>query len=278
MPKSIYFMVAPAFAAGLLAAQEQRPDVKGSQDHPLVTRMPGYYIATYDVKEFDAETFYMGPSAKDRYQVEGKVTRIRYSVQPGAAPASVLQIIRNYQNALGALGAKVTYQGEKTLYMKLDRGGRPVSVGLYAPEPRYYYLTVVEEQAMRQEVQASAVSWSKDITDTGHAAVYGIHFDTNQCTIKPESEPALKEIAALLAAQPDLKLHVVGHTDSTGEFTRNMKLSEDRAQAVLQALVAKYKVAPNRLRASGAGPLAPVASNRTEEGKARNRRVELVEQ
>ena len=131
---------------------------------------------------------------------------------------------------------------------------------------------------MRQDVQAHAATWMQSLSNTGHTAVYGVHFDTDQSVIKPESEPALKEMADLLAKNPALKLHVVGHTDSTGDFAHNMKLSEARAAAVVQALVARYKVAPQRLRASGAGPLAPVASNRTEEGKAKNRRVELVEQ
>ena len=114
--------------------------------------------------------------------------------------------------------------------------------------------------------------------DTGKAAVYGIYFDTGKAEIKPESEPALKEIAKLLQADPKLKLYVVGHTDNSGGLDYNMKLSKDRADAVVKALTGKYGIAASRLSAFGVGPLAPVASNQTEEGRAKNRRVELVAQ
>ena len=119
--------------------------------------------------------------------------------------------------------------------------------------------------------------WLSDINTTGHAAVYGIYFDTDKADIRPESEPTLEEITKLLSKDGSLKLYLVGHTDSTGEFAHNMKLSEARANAVMNALVSKHAIPAARLRAYGVGPLAPVASNRNEEGRAKNRRVELVE-
>jgi OOP family OmpA-OmpF porin len=109
-------------------------------------------------------------------------------------------------------------------------------------------------------------------------AVYGINFDTGKSAIKPESAQAIGEIAKLLTADPSLKLFVVGHTDNVGGVDSNIKLSQDRAEAVLQTLVRDHAIAPARLRASGCGPFAPVASNDTEEGRAKNRRVELVKQ
>ena len=96
--------------------------------------------------------------------------------------------------------------------------------------------------------------------------------------IKPESEKALQEIAKLVKGDAALKLFVVGHTDSVGNIDSNMKLSQDRANAVVQALTGKYGIAGARLKAYGVGPLAPVASNDTDEGKSKNRRVELVKQ
>ncbi len=121
------------------------------------------------------------------------------------------------------------------------------------------------------------VQLAGDIGRTGHAAVYGIYFDTGRADIKPESEATLKEIAKLLQQEPTLRLYVVGHTDSTGDFAANMDLSKRRADAVVKALTGPRGVAEDRLQAFGSGPLAPVASNRTEEGRAKNRRVELVE-
>jgi OmpA-OmpF porin, OOP family len=113
---------------------------------------------------------------------------------------------------------------------------------------------------------------------TGHVAVYDILFDTGKSDIRPESEAALKEIARLMSQAPSLSLHVVGHTDNVGDLAANMKLSQARAAAVVAALTGSHGVAANRLSAFGAGPYSPVASNSTEDGKAKNRRVELVEQ
>ena len=123
----------------------------------------------------------------------------------------------------------------------------------------------------------NAAALQGDIGKTGHVAVYGIYFDTAKADVKSESAPALLEIGKLLQQDPKLKLYIVGHTDSVGEFQMNMDLSRRRADAVLKALTTTYGVAPDRLQAYGNGSLAPVASNRDEAGRAKNRRVELVE-
>ena len=131
---------------------------------------------------------------------------------------------------------------------------------------------------MKQAVSANAEIWAGSIRDTGKAAVYGIYFDSGKSDLKPESDAAIKEIAKLLKSDTALKLHVVGHTDNVGVLADNMKLSQSRANAVVQALVTKQGVAAARLTGSGVGPLAPVASNDGDGGRAKNRRVELVKQ
>ena len=88
-----------------------------------------------------------------------------------------------------------------------------------------YTLWVVEKAGMKQDVVADAAAWRADIRSTGRAVVYGITFDTDKATLKPESAAVIKEIAALLAASPDLKLLVVGHTDMTGDLAHNRTLS-----------------------------------------------------
>jgi len=103
-------------------------------------------------------------------------------------------------------------------------------------------------------------------------------FDTGKSDIKPPSEAALKEIAKLMAQNPALKLHVVHHTDNVGDLALNMELSQARAASAVNAFTTQLGVTAGRLSAFGAGLYAPVASNKTEEGKAKNRRVELVEQ
>jgi OOP family OmpA-OmpF porin len=118
---------------------------------------------------------------------------------------------------------------------------------------------------------------SKGLGEKGHIALYGIYFDTDKAVIKPESAPTLNEMAKLLNGAPKLSVFIVGHTDSQGSFEHNMTLSRQRAEAVASALVSHYKIARGRLRTAGLGMLAPVDSNKTEEGRALNRRVELVE-
>jgi len=136
----------------------------------------------------------------------------------------------------------------------------------------------VVKEAMKQDVVADAKTLATAIRDTGRAALYGIYFDTGKAVIKPESAPSLKEVAKLLQADPKLKLYVVGRTDNQGALDMNMKLSQDRAEAVVKALTTESGVAAARLQAFGVGPLVPMASNLTEEGRAKNRRVELVAQ
>jgi outer membrane protein OmpA-like peptidoglycan-associated protein len=125
---------------------------------------------------------------------------------------------------------------------------------------------------------ADAAALGSDIKSTGHVAVYGINFDTNKAVVRPDSKPALDEIAKLLKADAALKLKVVGHTDMVGTIEANMTLSQARAEAVVQALVGQYGIGASRLKGYGVGPLAPVASNENDDGRAKNRRVELVKE
>jgi outer membrane protein OmpA-like peptidoglycan-associated protein len=148
-----------------------------------------------------------------------------------------------------------------------------------ARQGAYIAVEIVEEKAMTQNmVVVSAGEMAKAIGASGRVALYGILFDFNKADIKPESRPALAEIAGLLKSDPALKLHVVGHTDNIGGLESNLSLSKKRADAVVQALARDFGVAPARLQAHGLAFLAPVAVNTSEEGRARNRRVELVPQ
>jgi outer membrane protein OmpA-like peptidoglycan-associated protein len=118
---------------------------------------------------------------------------------------------------------------------------------------------------------------ASSIADTGSVAIYGINFDTASSAIKPDSEPAIDEIAKLLTNKPTLKVGIVGHTDMVGDAASNLRLSMARAQSVITALVGKHGIAASRLIAFGNGPYAPIATNKTDDGRAKNRRVELVE-
>jgi outer membrane protein OmpA-like peptidoglycan-associated protein len=159
-----------------------------------------------------------------------------------------------------------------------SRDGKEFWIEVWAEFTGKYGLRIIQKDAMNQDVVANAEVFGNDIRATGHAAVYGITFDTDSATIKPDSAQAIAEIAKLLQADQNLKISVVGHTDTIGAVDHNLKLSQDRAQSVMHALVRDHGIAAGRLRAYGCGPYAPVASNDTEAGKAKNRRVELVKQ
>ena len=125
-------------------------------------------------------------------------------------------------------------------------------------------------------VTIDAEAMGKDIDQYGKVALYGLYFDHDKAVLKSESKPALVEIATLLKARPTLNVYVVGHTDSTGTFAYNLKLSADRARAIVGALVKDYGIASARLEPHGVASLAPVVTNQSDGGRAKNRRVELV--
>ena len=243
--------------------------------------MPTYWIHNCDEKQFDAHDFIVGMTKgkPTLERVEGHLWKITYYPQASATQKpSDLQIIRNYEAAVQKIGGTVVWSDKSRATFKVLKDGNEIWVDLWAEFTGKYGFTIVQRQAMQQDVQATAEVFKNDIRSAGHAAVYGITFDTDSAVIKAESAQALGEVARLLKADPGLKIFVVGHTDGTGSVDRNLKLSQDRGQSVMQALIGEYGVAPARLRSYGCGPFAPVASNATEEGRAKNRRVELVQQ
>lgn len=137
---------------------------------------------------------------------------------------------------------------------------------------------VIDAQAReRKMVTVSASEIAGAIAGTGSVALYGILFDFNQAVVKPESEPSLVEIAKYFVDTPAVTALVVGHTDAVGGYTFNFDLSQRRAEAVVDALVSRHRIARERLTPIGVSFASPVASNRSEEGRARNRRVVIVE-
>ena len=255
---------------------QQKDDVN-CKDHPLFTRMPDSWIHSCKQKEFDAYAFTVAKGKTE--QVEGQLWQISYYPQAKAvSKPSELQILRNFENAVKKLGGTLLYSEKTKETLRLTKDGKEVWVEVGAEFTGKYGLTIVEKKAMTQDIVANADAFSNDLKTTGHAAVYGIYFDTGKSEIKPESEQAIGEVAKLLKSDASLKVYVVGHTDNVGGLEANMKLSQSRADAIMQALVRNHGIIASRLKAYGDGPYAPVASNDTEEGKAKNRRVELVKQ
>lgn len=279
--KAVCFLLAGAVlaivTAGTVCAQD---DVAGSKDHPLFNRLPNYLISYYKDNEFDVYKQFKDSKGK-KMTVEGRYIRIDYRIRKEMKNKafSSIAIIRNYTNALKKIGGVVLREELGNAYMKFEKDGRRTWIRVStAHGGNRYYLYIIEEKKMEQSIVADATSMAMTIGNTGRVALYGIYFDTDKSEVKAESAPTLKEIAKLLQQEKKLKLYVVGHTDNVGDFTYNMKLSRARADAVVKALVSEYGADAKRLKPDGVGPLSPVASNKTEDGRAKNRRVELVEQ
>ena len=270
-------MIGVLFVLTCLVAAAQMSDYQGHKDPALFTRMPHYFLPAQDSvvdAPFDAFEFMV---KRGTQRVEGHHLHYTYAFDESAGRSpSFLQIVRNYEAAAKKIGGEILFDDERRTTIRIAKNGQETWVALEAfNEGRQYELNIIERQRMKQDVVANAAALQAGLKENGHVEVPGIFFDFGKSDIKPDSEPALKELAALLQANPALKVWVVGHTDNVGLVESNMTLSGARAAAVVKALVQRG-IAANRLAAHGAGPYAPVASNATDEGRARNRRVELV--
>jgi OmpA-OmpF porin, OOP family len=259
-------------------------DVSGAKDHPMLSRYPDSRIAEHS-KNYNAVEIAVGKNADGspkRETIEGDATRIVYFHNNAEKQPSALQLIRNYQNAIKSIGGEVVYErlprdndgGETTL--KATAGGKAVWVrvepGIFSAPTQSYLLHFVERAALEQVVTGNKLL--DELNAKGFITLY-INFDTNKSDLKPDSQPTLAEVAKALKASPGLNISVDGHTDNVGSAAANKTLSENRAKSVVRALTAQG-IAAARLSAVGYGQEKPIADNRSEEGRAKNRRVELV--
>ncbi len=277
MRRILFGVMTLCFACLSTAQAQEQKDIQGGQDHPLLTRMPGYYLSAFDVKDYDkydVSAYLTGPDAN----WEGRITTLGYTRLNGAKPVSMVQISKNYENAIKAIGGKTLASGARSVLAKVQKNGGLSYVQAEAfNDGADYTLVIVETKAMEQEVKADAAALRASLATTGRAIVDGIYFDTAKAVLKPESEPSLAQVKQLLEANPAMALFVVGHTDTVGQLEANLKLSADRADAVVKALVGRG-ISASRLKSAGVGPYAPVAPNTNDDGRAKNRRVELVAQ
>ena len=206
--------------------------------------------------------------------VEGVYEKIDFRCPAGT---SSVQTYRNAENALKAKGYQILFlnnYGDNSRFTFTAKLG-PQWITFYSDRLDYQVITVKEKQ-MEQQMQANtAAGWGEQINQTGRATIYGINFDSAKATIRPDSEPVLKELLGLLQKQPEWSLLVAGHTDNVGTDAVNVPLSQQRAEAVISWLSAKG-VEPWRLVPAGFGSRRPLTGNATEDGRAKNRRVDLV--
>lgn len=316
------FLIA-SVAMNLAAFTVHAADIAGSADHALVPRYEDSEIVAYAAQEFtdhrllNARATNYGGLDKNldaTLQLEGKVTRISYRAP---AERSVLEVFRNYENALKAAGFETVFEcdreacGGRNFNHAIAQGNLYSLFGEYDEEQRYLaarlrrdeggayvalyaalnksgggpnkdrtmvQLDIVELKPMEDKmVVLDAGALDTGLATDGRIAVYGILFDFDKADIRPDSKPQLDEIANLLKEKSDLNVLIVGHTDNKGTLEYNQLLSAKRASAVVEALTGAYGIDAARLTPVGAGMAVPVATNRTEEGQAANRRVEIVE-
>ncbi len=244
-------------------------DVRGSSDHPLFPkRMPGYRISHYQQQGFAAFRFRTKPPTV----IEGRYTKIHYYLENLKEHPGGLGIVRNYENAVKAVGGEVVLSTPGFSVMKAKRGETEVWAEVQASAGRIYFLHIVEREALQQVITADAMAAAID--KDGFIAL-DIRFATAKSDILPESKAAVAEIATMLQKRPSLKVGIEGHTDNTGNAAGNKALSEQRAKSVVAALVAAG-IDASRMTPAGFGQERPIGDNRTEEGRAKNRRVEVV--
>lgn len=270
-----------AISCALAASAQDKPN---SKDHPLLTRFPDSRIEEFD-KGFEAVKFAVGKKkggGEEFETIEGDVTKIRYFFNDADKQPSALAVLRNYQNAINAIGGKVLFErlpvdgdgGETTL--RVTQGSKDITVrvayDIFSAPTRSYQLIFAERAALEQVVSANKLL--DELNSKGFVTLY-INFNTNKSDIKPDARPTLEEVAKALKSAPTMKIAIEGHTDNVGQAAANKTLSDARAKSVMQALVSQG-IAASRLSAMGFGQEKPVADNRSEEGRAKNRRVELI--
>jgi len=251
------------------------------KDTPYFSGMPGYEIYDAADVEFDSYNFFNG---KNCTTIEGQKLKRTYVVKENAEKSSVIQIMRNYANAIRSMGGTVVFEGAPQEAECAELNGLNMVIGKAEKDRNEmwievaslggddYYLTMVLKELMRQDVTASAMF--ETLNRDGHIALY-INFDTGKSIIKTESKSIIEQIVQMMKANPDLKLSVEGHTDNVGNPASNKTLSEERAKSVVAAIV-DNGINVERLSPAGYGQDRPTGDNNTEEGRARNRRVELV--
>jgi len=311
MKKTILSSIVLLSLSWSVSAQQ---DVANSKDHALLSRYEGSWINRYSFKEYEVYTYPLSremvdyDKLKDNKSIEGQITAIEYVAPEGV---TATQVYRTYQERLTKAGFKIIFScrtadcGDMPMHFSREyvkgssqlgntmvgsNGSYLLASGTYNNEPYFvsllvgddkrgnmarYHIDIVKQELLdTDKVDVAAVS--DGMENEGRYAFYGINFDLNSAEIREDSADALKVMADYLLAHPEANVLVVGHTDNTGDFDLNMSLSQKRAASVVAALVKNFQIDGKQLTAVGVGMASPLASNRDEAGRVRNRRVELV--
>ena len=253
-------------------------DVEGTKDSPMFpNRMTNYYRSE-STANFDAVDFNLEAGGSKTITKEGTKSFVRYDFnsESGQSKPSCLQILRNYEVAAKKIGGETKFlnSSEGIAVFKIAKNGSEVWVKIETggnDNSDFYSLTVLEIEAMKQEISSTDIlaALNKD----GHISLY-INFETAKSDIKPESQKTIDQIVEMLQSNSTLKISIEGHTDNVGTIQSNQALSENRAKSVMNSIIAKG-IDKTRLSSKGWGQTKAITDNKTEEGRAKNRRVEI---
>jgi len=258
-------------------AQEDNPDCL-EKTFKFFTVFDGFYLTDYcKYSEFGSYEFIVDRGAR-AIKKEGVYREVWFHKKDdNSRVVSGLQILQNHVNAIKAVGGEVVKESDGSVFKTTYNGKELwiyVNANTNSTDLDNYGIISIEVDVMKQEVSALDIKGS--IASQGKIALYGILFDTGKSNIKPESEKAISSIATYLKENPGVNVYIVGHTDNVGNYDMNQKLSKSRGESVKNYLVTKYNILATRLTGDGVGPVCPVTTNDTEEGRALNRRVEIV--
>jgi len=253
------------------------------KDHPVIKPIPGSTLDSHhsQYNNYNAYTFrYKENGKRVEKTVKGKYWKLDYEFlkKDGKRDESVssLEMSENFKQAALEKDGEVLGEDARNLIFTLTSDGKKLWVHLQPGIWKgFYRLHIVEEKSFKKKLTFGAKEIKKQLDEKGHVAIYGILFDVDKASLKPESQKPLQEIVKLMRNYPDLKLEIQGHTDNQGSADYNRDLSQRRAETV-KTYLTTYGTDASRLAAKGYGLSQPVASNDTEEGRAKNRRVELV--
>jgi outer membrane protein OmpA-like peptidoglycan-associated protein len=217
------------------------------------------------------------PSIYD-YEESWKLRRV------GTAATPMRVTVNDTVATLPTVQAQASYMGDKAEFLFLDDEENPLALqyrfasggGTEAGQLRVVKISYRCTTAARSESAERIARLERALREQRRAVVYDLYFDFNRDVIRQESEPTLGEIAEVLRRNPDWKLSIEGHTDNIASDRYNLDLSSRRAAAVKAALGTHFGIAGSRLTTAGFGESRPQDRNDTIEGRARNRRVELV--
>ena len=266
-----------------LAFWEPAVALSKAEEHPVIKSIPGFQLvpAQSRIKNYAPYQFRVKTKGKkaERVEKKGKYWQLKYVIKDakGKIDRSVSreEIVQNYKEAAIEKGGEIHYAVGYLLTFSLTReDGGKTWASLTAGDGSYN-LYIIDEAAFKKQLTFDAEKMKKALDEEGHVAIYGIHFDVDRAVLKLGAEKVLIEMVKLMKNNPDLKIEIQGHTDNTGSADHNLDLSRRRAETVKKFMLI-YGVDGPRMASKGYGEEKPVATNDTEEGRAMNRRVELV--